>query len=336
MKNILLTSIFLLFIIHSYAQKYDLLVTAEKDSLACHIDSITDSYIYVEMLHNDNWIHTMFKKENIFEYKKDYVDKKKFDFKNGTSYIKTTPLIKAYQHAHKLMFAPTSYSLKQGEFYYNTHYGLIHSLQYGFTDNISLDFGTTLLAVPAYSMLNVSFPVSDNLAVTIGDLIIFDTWLGEGYMGNLAYGLFSLGNLEKQINLGVGYLNLSNAITKKTNTLALTVSGQIKVGKNAYFLTEHYGSIINNEFFPDIENYATLPEYIHKILFIGGMTGIRLKGKKNPRIAWQFGLAHIFLIDDNVIPEYYDEPERDNHLKDGRVMVRGLPMISFSSKFGKK
>ena len=339
MKKSILLSVFLLIFSYFYAQDYDLIVTTKGDSLACHIDSITDSHIYFEMRHNYNWIHTMFKKDQVDKYERNVIDKKTTFFKQGTSYIDTSSKLvaKGYQHAHRLIFAPTSYSLKQGEAYYSSHYAMIHSLQYGFTDNISLDFGTTIMAFPFYAMLNASFPVSDNIAFTVGNLVLFDIWVEPGLLGNLTYGLVTIGKEEKNFNIGGGYLYFPDeGFTQKNNTLAMTISNQLKIGIRSYLLNEYYVTILNTKYWPDIEYYASMDEYLYKTLFIGGITGIRMTGKKNPRLAWQFGIAPIILIDNNKIPDLYNDPSIDNHLDDGKLMVRGAPIISFSYKFGKK
>ena len=344
MKKSIILSIFLFTFCNFYAQDYDLIITAKGDSLACHIDSITESHIYFEMKHNNNWIHTAFQKEDVTEYKKDAVNKKLFSFKPGTSYIYTKQkvIVEGYQHAHRLMFAPTSLALKKGDAYYNTNYALIHSLQYGFTDNISLDFGTTIVALPIYAMFNASFPVSNNFAFTVGNLVLFNIGEWQGIIANLTYGLVSIGKPEKNLNIGAGYLYLPDFLFYKTNTAAFTISGQLKIGRNVYLLTENYGTnvyegfrgyieYINNEGLIDYESYR----YLYKITFIGGMTGIRITGKRNPRLSWQIGAVHIFLIDEDFVPSEYNASELENHLDDGKFKFIPIPIISFSYKFGK-
>ena len=87
MKKLFCILILLSLFTKSYGQLYDLIVTTESDSIACHIDSITDSYIFYEMKHSGNWINTKLVIEEVKEYKHDIIDKKKYIFKAGTSYI---------------------------------------------------------------------------------------------------------------------------------------------------------------------------------------------------------------------------------------------------------
>jgi len=89
MKKLLSILILFSLFTNSYGQLYDLIVTMESDSLACRIDSITDTHIYFEMKNNYNWIHTNLNKERITEYKKNVIDKKSVVFETGSSYFST-------------------------------------------------------------------------------------------------------------------------------------------------------------------------------------------------------------------------------------------------------
>ena len=70
-----------------FAQDYDLIVTTKGDSIACHIDSITGTHIYYMMKSHGSWIHTHVSSSDVSEYKQDVIDKKKYQFKPGTTII---------------------------------------------------------------------------------------------------------------------------------------------------------------------------------------------------------------------------------------------------------
>ena len=93
MKNILLSSAFAFFFLFigafSYSQDYDLIVTAKGDSIACHIDSITDTHIYFEMKSQNSWAQTHIGLTDVSVYKHDAIFKKEFVFKTGTSIIES-------------------------------------------------------------------------------------------------------------------------------------------------------------------------------------------------------------------------------------------------------
>ena len=79
----------LLFSLSVHAQKYDLVVTAKGDSIACHIDSISSSSIYFEMKTNGRWVHTSIGLDMISLYEQDTIGKKDYIFKPGTSTIES-------------------------------------------------------------------------------------------------------------------------------------------------------------------------------------------------------------------------------------------------------
>ncbi len=89
MKKLFYILILISFFTNSYGQFYDLIVTTERDSIACRIDSITDTHVYFEMKFNSNWIHTNLNIEKIIEYKMNEIDKKEVVFKQGSSYFES-------------------------------------------------------------------------------------------------------------------------------------------------------------------------------------------------------------------------------------------------------
>jgi len=71
----------------TYSQKYDLIVKSNGDSIACRIDSITDSRVYFEMKYRNNWTHTEINTSECIEYKRNVINSESFRFIPGTSYI---------------------------------------------------------------------------------------------------------------------------------------------------------------------------------------------------------------------------------------------------------
>lgn len=85
-----LVTFFLLLCVGSYAQNLDLIVTTKGDSIACHIDSISDTDIFYEMKSHGKWIHTHLNKEHIAEFSRDAIDLKAYIYEQGTSIIKSS------------------------------------------------------------------------------------------------------------------------------------------------------------------------------------------------------------------------------------------------------
>jgi len=90
MKRLFYTLILLSLATSSYGQHYDLIITSDRDSIACHIDSITDTHVYFEMKSGGNWINTKIEKAYIVNYKQNAIDKNLFVFKEGTTYIESS------------------------------------------------------------------------------------------------------------------------------------------------------------------------------------------------------------------------------------------------------
>ena len=88
MKKIFIIGCILFVTSTSFSQKLDLIVTLNGDSIACQIDSISNSHIFFEMIANDgDTVKTLFEIEKIKEFKEDFIVKKVYDFKPGTSII---------------------------------------------------------------------------------------------------------------------------------------------------------------------------------------------------------------------------------------------------------
>jgi len=93
MRNELLSSALTLLFLFAgafvYSQDYDLIVTTKGDSIACHIDSITDSHIYFEMKSQNKWAQTYIELTDVSDHKRDAIYRKEFVFKTGTSIIES-------------------------------------------------------------------------------------------------------------------------------------------------------------------------------------------------------------------------------------------------------
>jgi hypothetical protein len=89
MKKILMCGLLFVMLVNSYSQNLDLVVTTNGDSIACKIDSITESAIYLQIKTsgNVNWIQTIYNKKDINLYKYGNIDPSKYAFKDGTSII---------------------------------------------------------------------------------------------------------------------------------------------------------------------------------------------------------------------------------------------------------
>jgi len=85
-KTILVLLLFYI-IENANSQIYDLIVTSTGDSIACCIDSVTETHVYFEMKVKNNWIQTNTNLNKVIVYQLKSVNKESIRFKQGTSYI---------------------------------------------------------------------------------------------------------------------------------------------------------------------------------------------------------------------------------------------------------
>lgn len=93
MKRFVLTAItgvaFFLFTDLGLAQEYDLIVTTKGDSIACQIDSITESSIYFRMKVKGDWTPTSISLDMVSLQQQNVIEKKQYIFDPGSSIIKS-------------------------------------------------------------------------------------------------------------------------------------------------------------------------------------------------------------------------------------------------------
>ena len=87
MKKTILISIFFTCQISVFSQNLDLIVTTVGDSIACKIDSVTTSHIYLQMKTNGNGVSTSIDKSSILDYQMNKIENRPYMFKPGTTII---------------------------------------------------------------------------------------------------------------------------------------------------------------------------------------------------------------------------------------------------------
>ena len=105
MKKLIVLILVLTLYSVSFAQNSDLIVTTEGDSIACEIEQVTDSVIFVRMLTDNEWVRKMYKSDQIEEYKMDLYYRNQLVFKEGsTSLIKSVKEIDALINSYRNTF----------------------------------------------------------------------------------------------------------------------------------------------------------------------------------------------------------------------------------------
>ncbi len=243
----------------------------------------------------------------------------------------------ADEHNTRYFFAPSAYTLKKGEAYYNTVYFLIHDIQYGITDNFSLGMGTTIIGLPLYFTPKLTFPIGQKSAFAVGDLLMLGTW-GTDFIGNLAYGAFSSGGRNGNFTLGAGYLYTNeNDLTGQTSSLVSNFSAMTRISPYIFLLTENYVMSANfnqtasyyNNSDPYYYEYIS-EEFVQRNTFWYGILGIRIVTKSRDYISWAMGLTYVVNFPGK-IPAKYESWDTNTSTE---LALIAFPTVGFTIKFG--
>jgi len=109
----------------------------------------------------------------------------------------------------RMFFAPTARGLHQGEGEVQVIDIFLTSVNYGFTDNISVGLLVPIIpfvGIPFVAVApKVSVPISDKFRVGAGILYGFTTSFDAGESGGAGYGVATYGTADTNITLGLGY-----------------------------------------------------------------------------------------------------------------------------------
>lgn len=238
------------------------------------------------------------------------------------------------EHDSRYFFAPSAFNLKKGELYYNAVYFVLHDIQYGISDNFSMGIGTSIAGMPLYLTPKLSFRLNEKNAIGIGDLPMFGTW-GTDFMGNLAYGVYTHGDVNGNFTIGAGHLwTNENEITDQTSSLVVNFSALGRMSRYIFFLTENY--IMSASFKRTAYFYGgdyNEAEFEQRNTFWYGIAGVRIVSKNRNLVAWQVGLTYIVNYAGD-IPEQYMSWEH-NARTPGDLNLFAIPTVTFTVKFGK-
>jgi len=346
MKKLVLI-LFLLSVLKLNAQNYDLIVTTQGDSIACFIDSVTNTNIYFRMKMQNIWVQTNSVLNKISNYEKGVIDKKLVIFKTGSSFIKRvkTPadLIKTKSlYQGRYIFAPSAFGINKGTFSYSNYSLILNEIQFGIDDNFSLGIGNNILYFPFYLMPTITYQINEKSAFAIGDLLLLTPVPDMIFMGNLLYGLYTRGSLDNNFTIGVGLWTTS--FEAQTVSPAYNISAQLKISENAYFLTENFWFQMNFETGASYPNQIDDPscegcywieyveeEFIRKETIMFGLSGIRFIGNNNPKNSYQLGLIYIILKHGSV-PYQYTQPPWEIEYTENQIEFIAFPLLSYSRK----
>ncbi|MFQ3213556.1 MAG: hypothetical protein ACJAT1_001071 [Marivirga sp.] len=135
------------------------------------------------------------------------------------------------EHDSRYFFAPSARPLKKGELYYNMLYFLIHDVQYGISDRLSVGLGTTVIGLPFYVTTKYAIPIDEKSYFAIGDLLILGTY-GVDFIGNLLFASYTYGSDQSNITFGAGMFTSNDRdFTANRFSFVGNINGMLSVGK---------------------------------------------------------------------------------------------------------
>lgn len=158
-------------------------------------------------------------------------------------------------HDTRYFFGPTGIPIKHKKGYYQNVLLTTNFINYGITKNISIgggfEFISTILRKPIWFLTpKIGYDLSDNAHLAGGVLIA--GFAAEG-SATLGYGVFTLGNTETNLSLGIGYGFMQGELSKYP---AVMISGTHRVSNGIALLSENY--IIPNSGFFGIQGIRIL------------------------------------------------------------------------------
>lgn len=253
----------------------------------------------------------------------------------------TKPVFTDNEHASRYFFAPSAYGLKKGELYGTTNYFLLYDFQYGITDNFSLGMGSTIAAFPFYITPKFNFKLDDKNRISVGDMLVLGTW-GANFTANLAYAVYTYGESNTNVSLGLAYLNGSNS-KDKIGQPVINLSAMARLSDYMYIVSENYFSpgpaydkLYAHVDYKSGNNTVTNYQFTSKANVAMGALGFRFISKKKDVQSLQFGLAY-FIRDYRVTYKGNLKPSLDLYgAPKSETIQIFIPTLSFCYKFGRK
>ncbi|MBN2485059.1 MAG: hypothetical protein JXB34_03700 [Bacteroidales bacterium] len=248
------------------------------------------------------------------------------------------------QHQSRHVFTPTAFNLKKGELYYNTMYLAVHDVQYGLNNHLSIGMGTTVGLFPFYITPKATIYHGNKTALAIGDIMMIGTW-GRSFFGNVAYGVFTVGDQFRNVSIGAGHLHLSGDVNNTNNKALFNISAMVKLSDYFYFITENYYTWFDEEIYRDILQWVDDPSnpdplygwhevtdtryYTRTNSLVLGFAGIRFINRNKDIVSYQAGMGYLYV-------NYGNTPAEFKELWQVSDTFIAIPMLSYTKKFGNR
>lgn len=245
-------------------------------------------------------------------------------------------------HKTRYFFSPSSYSLEEGELYYNTLNFALHDIQYGLSESFSIGMGTTIAGFPFYLTPKISIPINELSSFAIGDMVIIGTW-GTRFFGNLLYGTYTYGGNSSNVTIGAGLLSTSEGdLTARAGTPVFNFAALGQMSGHIFFITENYITRVKTKQTAYYDDYNEVTgEYTYEMttfyqnrFMLYGMTGFRFINRSKDVVSWQVGLTYLYLGSQAVPLTYHSSGWYTSASERGRFIT--FPVVGYTRKFSTK
>ncbi len=145
----------------------------------------------------------------------------------------------------RLMFSPTGRPLRRGRGYFCNYYVFFTGLAYGFTNNISIMTGISILPGLSvdkqmrYIAPRFGMQISDNLSFSTG--ILYTSFAGE-YTAGIAFATSTIGSYDKSITLGsgLGYTKSEDEEFEFAKHPIIMLGGNARLTNSIAFVSENW------------------------------------------------------------------------------------------------
>ncbi len=144
----------------------------------------------------------------------------------------------------RLMFAPTGRTLRKGQSYFSDHYLFFPGITYGFTDQLSLMAGISVLPGVKisdqliYLAPRVGIMASDNFALSAGALYVSVADIAAG----IAFGTATIGPPDRNFTagIGLGYAKEEGKELNFANHPIIMLGGNLRISNGIALVSENW------------------------------------------------------------------------------------------------
>lgn len=129
--------------------------------------------------------------------------------------------------------------LRKGDGYYQNAYILSNSVSYGVNDHFTIG-GGIILPIIFYITPKVGFSPGDYIHLSAG-IIAGGTYLNQGVLAGIGYGLITVGTRDYHLSLGAGYgAYYAKKVWQETRKPIFNISGTSRLNKRFSLVSENW------------------------------------------------------------------------------------------------